>query len=252
MKTINNPLKAYFSYGVDQTGIDDALYYELQDLRKSGESKWYWISAEFIIDKIKKTNGILLYWVRRKGQRKDKAVILQSDWKGMKYLQIYKKNKAISNTSKRTVRKKNVWYDNRLTHKEEKLYQDKKCWQCFSTKRLLVKLKKRKTPPRTADRYGKEHYDYWQCPKCKISYAYLKKIKSIRTKNNPPRGAVRIYDNILAIEAKKGKNSMWPNELFRHNFKAKKGKAAIYGLPDGSLLIKGKKKLWKKFNYPNP
>lgn len=69
-------------------------------------------------------------------------------------------------------------------------------------------------------------------------------------KSNAPRGAVRIYDNILSIEAEKGNDSLWPGELFRHDFKAKKGKAAIYGLPDGSILIKGNKRLWKRFNYP--
>lgn len=66
---------------------------------------------------------------------------------------------------------------------------------------------------------------------------------------NPPRGAVEIYDDILAIEAQKGKSSLWPNENFRHDFKARKGKASIFGLPDGSLLVKGKKRLWKKFKY---
>ncbi len=67
--------------------------------------------------------------------------------------------------------------------------------------------------------------------------------------NNPPRGAVKIYDNVLAIEAQKGHSSMWPGEEFRHDFKKSKGKACVYGLPDGSLLIKGKKRLWKNFNY---
>jgi hypothetical protein len=76
------------------------------------------------------------------------------------------------------------------------------------------------------------------------------KARKSNKRTNPPRGAVRIYDNILAIEAEKGNDSLWPGELFRHDFKAKKGKAAIYGLPDGSILIKGNKRLWKRFNYP--
>ncbi len=68
-------------------------------------------------------------------------------------------------------------------------------------------------------------------------------------KKNPPASAVKIYDDILAIEAKKGQESLWPEENFRHDFKAKKGKAAIFGMPDGSLLVKGQKRLWKKFKY---
>ncbi len=66
---------------------------------------------------------------------------------------------------------------------------------------------------------------------------------------NPPDG-VMIYDTILAIEARKGKNSLWPKENFRHEFK-NSSKAAVYGLPDGSILIKSQKgkKLWKVFNY---
>jgi len=66
---------------------------------------------------------------------------------------------------------------------------------------------------------------------------------------NPPAGARKIYDDVLAVEARKGRGSLFPGELFRHDFKSKKGKASIYGLPDGSLLIKGRKKLWKEFNY---
>ena len=61
-------------------------------------------------------------------------------------------------------------------------------------------------------------------------------------------GAEEIYDEILAIEAKKGKKSNFPDDLFRHDFNG--SKASIHGLKDGSLLIKSKigKKLWKNFN----
>ena len=59
--------------------------------------------------------------------------------------------------------------------------------------------------------------------------------------------AVEIYDDILAIEAKKGKKSLFKNEKFRHDFK--KG-AQVLGLDDGSILIRSKrgKKLWKTFD----
>lgn len=72
-------------------------------------------------------------------------------------------------------------------------------------------------------------------------------------KNNPKlpsvdlNGAVEIYENIHAIEAKKGSKSLWPKENFRHDFAGSKTK--IYGLKNGNLLIVGKKRLWKMFQY---
>lgn len=68
--------------------------------------------------------------------------------------------------------------------------------------------------------------------------------------NNPPKGVRKIYDKVLAIEAKKGPDSLFPNESFRHDFKEKTS-AEILGLPDGSLLIRSKegKRLWKNFSY---
>lgn len=65
-----------------------------------------------------------------------------------------------------------------------------------------------------------------------------------KLKKNPPSGAKEIYGRIMAIEAQKGPKSNYPNEYFRHDFK--KG-SKIFGLSDGSILIKGKKKLWKEF-----
>jgi hypothetical protein len=80
---------------------------------------------------------------------------------------------------------------------------------------------------------------------------FAPKEKQVRIRKNPPSGAVPIYDKIISIRAQKGKRSLWPRENFEHNFQKDKTSASIYGLPDGSLLIKSKKgkRLWKKFNY---
>lgn len=69
-------------------------------------------------------------------------------------------------------------------------------------------------------------------------------------KSNPviPKGAIKIYDHIEAIEAIKGTDSLWPKEAFRHDFKPG---SEVYGLQDGSILIINKKgkKLHKLFKY---
>ena len=82
-----------------------------------------------------------------------------------------------------------------------------------------------------------------------IIMQYRAGLKGQGMRKNPPAPAVEIYDTILAIEAIKGGGSLWPKEKFRHDFE-KKSKARVYGLPDGSLLIKSQKgkKLWKNFN----
>lgn len=83
--------KAYFNYGVDMA-VEKAelplLLTELQSLRKKEEGRWYWLTAEFIIDKILKRNDYILYFVRRKGMRKNQSVILQSNLAGMDFLKI--------------------------------------------------------------------------------------------------------------------------------------------------------------------
>lgn len=77
----------------------------------------------------------------------------------------------------------------------------------------------------------------------------LKQDGQISSRKNPPEVPVEIYENILAIEARKGKKSKFPKENFRHDFKG--AKAKILGMPDGSLKIVSTvgKKLWKPFNY---
>ena len=76
------------------------------------------------------------------------------------------------------------------------------------------------------------------------SHPYHRKKKSTRRTgrlfSNAP---VEIYDKVLKIEAQKGSKSKYPGEKFYHNFKGKT-KAKIFGLADGSLLIKGAKRLW--------
>lgn len=80
--------KAIFRFGAHDDH-DRALHFVLRELVKKGESRWYWIAALFVVDKVvKKENGITLYWVRRPRQPKDRAVILQSDWNGMQYFEI--------------------------------------------------------------------------------------------------------------------------------------------------------------------
>lgn len=96
----------------------------------------------------------------------------------------------------------------------------------------------------------------------RLSKSQFKTIKGIKNKtagtwdlygrrgrSNPrgvPAGAVKIYDRIEQIKATKGAGSLYPGEGFYHNFKgASKGK--IYGLRDGSLLIKGQRPLWAAF-----
>jgi hypothetical protein len=55
------------------------------------------------------------------------------------------------------------------------------------------------------------------------------------------RKMTEIYDRILEIRAKKGSRSMYSGELFYHPFTSK---AAIYGLPNGGILIIGNQPLW--------
>lgn len=80
--------------------------------------------------------------------------------------------------------------------------------------------------------------------KCKVPVELQRKLKVKRS--NPAGRSELIYDKVLTIQAQKGKGSHWPNEKFEHKFTSG---AKIYGLSDGSLLIKGKKPLWSKKRY---
>jgi hypothetical protein len=63
---------------------------------------------------------------------------------------------------------------------------------------------------------------------------------------NPPEAQL-IYDLILEIKAEKRKHPKWKGERFKHEF-SRNTHAQIWGLPDGSLLIKSKKgvPLWRR------
>ena len=81
--------------------------------------------------------------------------------------------------------------------------------------------------------------------------------KSDMRRRRKTRGRpVEIYKNVEAILARKGRNSLWPNKPFRHNFG--KGasvlgvtKGGSYRLRKGDLIIRSRKgkKLWKMFEY---
>jgi hypothetical protein len=55
-----------------------------------------------------------------------------------------------------------------------------------------------------------------------------------------------IYSDIIEIRAKKGKDSIYPGQFFKHTFKPG---SEIVGNPDGSITIRNKKgkRLWKEF-----
>lgn len=98
--------------------------------------------------------------------------------------------------------------------------------------------------------HGKR-YQYVIGPHSRMDQA-LRSAKSLEQRGyalcgNPVKSAQEIYGRILAIEAQKGNMSLWPKQVFRHDFK--KSGTKIIGLPDGSLLIKGPHRLWKNFTY---
>jgi hypothetical protein len=67
----------------------------------------------------------------------------------------------------------------------------------------------------------------------------VRKVSSrVRARSNGhenPRGTL-IYEKVTRIEGTKGRESQYPGQKFFHNFKRPYPK--MYGLPDGSLLIK--------------
>jgi hypothetical protein len=65
------------------------------------------------------------------------------------------------------------------------------------------------------------------------------KTKSRRKRQTPsPNPGVKIYESITRIEGTKGSDSQYPGEKFFHNFK--RPYPRMYGLKDGSLLIRSK------------
>ena len=74
--------------------------------------------------------------------------------------------------------------------------------------------------------------------------AHERSAKIAKSMGMNPRGGTVIYDQVLRVEARKGKGSLYKGEKFFHNFGGKT-KAKIIGMPDGSLRIVGNKPLWK-------
>ena len=68
----------------------------------------------------------------------------------------------------------------------------------------------------------------------------LRKITKTKHKKNVRK--------VIEIRAQKGKNSNYPGENFKHDFR-KKSQVQVIGNPDGSVTLKSKsgKRLWKKF-----
>lgn len=87
-QVFNTPKKAIFRYGV--WNLDTwMLELHLQPLRKQDEPRQYWWAASFVVDRIETSKeGVELYLVRRKGMKKESAVMLQSNFPGVEYLQI--------------------------------------------------------------------------------------------------------------------------------------------------------------------
>jgi hypothetical protein len=109
---------------------------------------------------------------------------------------------------------------------------------------------------RVMNHYGMDVADLEKTSAMARRSTYIKEAKSHTVKKNPPNPSnsslrvVKIYDRIEAIEAIKGKDSLWKNSAFRHDFKSS-SKAEVFGLSDGSILIRSKngKKLWNVCEY---
>lgn len=75
--------------------IDLALKMSLLEIKPEGVESCYHAFFTFVVDKVapSKDEGITNYFVRCKGRRKDKTVILQSNWKGMGKFVVSKETK---------------------------------------------------------------------------------------------------------------------------------------------------------------
>lgn len=77
---------------------------------------------------------------------------------------------------------------------------------------------------------------------------HRKNYSRIKKNKRPVKKTVEIYACLKYIVAWKGKKSNFPGQLFRHKF-SRHTKARVLGLPNGDLLITGKKNLWNDFYY---
>ena len=145
------------------------------------------------------------------------------------------------------------FYDIRIFHNKKDLKKFEKSLlknnYIYSTTLNPCKYK-RSAPHERADTRRRSKWYYIK----KAKEKRLKKIRKI-SKNPVTRKTTKIYDCILSITAIKGKRlnlpgirPIAPTEIFEHKF-SRKSHASVYGLSDGSLLIKGNKPLWKVFDY---
>lgn len=85
-----------------------------------------------------------------------------------------------------------------------------------------------------------------------IVRTHRKPIANAKRKANPGKTPVIIYRRVLRVEAQKlGKHRCdaecrRANHCYFHDF-SKGSNAVAYGMPDGSVIIKGTKRLWGMF-----
>jgi hypothetical protein len=103
------------------------------------------------------------------------------------------------------------------------------------TSKILAARREKETPGSFIHEKDGRYYVLKPKSNAKINSS----IRVNRNRHTNPK-EVRIYQDITRIEGTKGKESIYPGEKFFHNFK--KPFPEMIGLPDGSLLIRPKRR----------